>query len=133
MLGTLVELQKRVGGAVVGDGSVVLARVSAIDEATPDALTFATDEKYYAAALASKAGAVLVDSSVARGNASPTKPLLVVDNARAALAVFLSALKTPRPRGPFRHETAVIEDGAEIAPDVYLGANCVIAADAKVG
>jgi UDP-3-O-[3-hydroxymyristoyl] glucosamine N-acyltransferase len=132
MLGTLAELQKRVGGAVVGDGSVVLARVSAIDEATPDALTFATDEKYYAAALASKAGAVLVDASVARGDEAATKPLLVVENARAALAVFLAALKTPRPRGPFRHATAAVDDGAEVADDAYLGAHCVVSAGAKI-
>lgn len=133
MLGTLAELQARVGGIVVGDGSVAISRVSATDEATPDALTFATDEKYYAAALASKAGAVLVDASVSRGEEAPSKPLLVVENARAALAVFLAALKTPRPRGPYRHETAIVEDGAQIEPDVYLGAHCVIGAGASVG
>ncbi|HVA28203.1 MAG TPA: UDP-3-O-(3-hydroxymyristoyl)glucosamine N-acyltransferase [Candidatus Baltobacteraceae bacterium] len=133
MLGTLAELQSRVGGTIVGDASVALARVSAIDEATPDALTFATDEKYYAAALASKAAAVLVDASVPRGSDAPSKPLLVVENARAALAIFLAALKTPRPRGPYRHESAIVEDGAEIAADVYLGAHCVVGAGARVG
>jgi len=133
MLGTLAELKGKVGGVVIGDGSVALARVSAIDDATEDALTFATDEKYYAAALASKAGAVLVDASVPRGEAEPGKPLLVVENARAALAVFLAALKTPRPRGPYRHETAVVEPGATIAPDVYLGAHCFIGTGATIG
>lgn len=133
MLGTLAELQARVGGTVVGDGSVALARVSSVDEATPDALTFATDEKYLAAALASKAGAVLVDASVPRDEGVASKPLLIVENARAALAVFLGALKAPRPRGPYRHETAIVEEGAQVAPDVYLGAHCVVSADAKIG
>ena len=64
MLGTLAELQARVGGTIVGDGAVSLARVSAIDEAGADALTFATNEQYYAAALQSAAAAVLVDASV---------------------------------------------------------------------
>jgi UDP-3-O-[3-hydroxymyristoyl] glucosamine N-acyltransferase len=132
MLGTLAELQARVGGTLVGDGSVVLARVCGIDDATPDALTFATNEKYYAAALASGAGAVLVDAEVAREGA-PAKPLLVVENARAALAVFLTALKPPRPRGPYHHPSAIVEDGATVAADVYLGAHAVISSGATVG
>src|SRR5579863_8584500 len=133
MLGTLAELQARVGGTLVGDGTVSIARVCGIDDATPDALTFATNEKYYAAALAGKAGAVLVDAGVDRGDAPPGKPLLVVENARAALATFLAALKTPRPRGPFRHPSAVVEEGAVVADDVYLGENAVIGSGAQIG
>lgn len=133
MLGTLAELQARVGGTIVGDGTVAISRVSAIDDAGDDALTFATDEKYYAAALASKAAAVLVDASVPRGDGVPGKPLLVIENARAALAVFLAALKTPRPRGPFKHPSAVVEDGATVGEEVYLGAQCVIGANATIG
>src|SRR5215472_61867 len=101
MLGTLNELQTRVGGRVIGDGSVAVARVSSVDDASGDAMTFATDEKYLAAALASKAAAILVDASVPIPTGSePLKPLLVVENARAALAAFLATLKTPRPKGP---------------------------------
>ena len=132
MLGTLAELQARVGGTLVGDGSVAIARVCGIEDATADALTFATNEKYYANALAGKAGAVLVDASVARGDEPPSKPLLVVENARAALAIFLASLKTPRPRGPYRHPSAVVEDGATVADDVYLGAHAVIGAGATI-
>lgn len=132
MLGTLAELQARVGGRVIGDGTVGIARVSAIDEATTDALTFATDEKYYAAALASKAAAILVDASVPVDERAATKPLLIVENARAALATFLASLKTPRPRGPFRHPTAVVDETAQIADDVYLGAHAYVGARAHV-
>jgi UDP-3-O-[3-hydroxymyristoyl] glucosamine N-acyltransferase len=64
---------------------------------------------------------------------NPRWPLLVVENARAALATFLAALKTPRPRGPFRHATAVVEDGAYVGDDVYLGAGCYVASGAQLG
>ena len=133
MLGTLSQLQERVGGRVIGDGSVGIARVSSVDDASDDALTFATDEKYLAAALASKAAAVLVDASVALGEGEHRKPLLVVENARAALAAFLSTLKTPRPRGPFVHETAVVEPSATIGEGVYLGAHVYVGKDATIG
>jgi UDP-3-O-[3-hydroxymyristoyl] glucosamine N-acyltransferase len=133
MLGTLADLQSRVGGRIVGDASVAIARVAAIDEATSDALTFATDEKYYAAALSSAAAAVLVDASVPFDEAAATKPLLVIENARAALATFLSALKPPRPRGPFVHPAAIVEDEATIGERVYIGAGAYVGARAKIG
>lgn len=132
MLGTLQELSARVGGRIEGDGSVAIARISAIGDASSDALTFATDEKYLAEALASQAAAVLVDASVPLAPGAP-KPLLVVENARAALATLLAALKPPRPKGPFRHPTAVVEDGAQIGEDVYLGAGVYVASGVKLG
>ncbi len=133
MLGTLAQLHERVGGRLIGDGSTSIARVSAIDDATGDALTFATDEKYFAAALASQAAAVLVDASVPIGDGPFSKPLLVVENARAALATFLATLKRPRPRGPFRHPSAIVEEGAHIGDDVYLGAHVYVGAKARIG
>ncbi len=133
MLGTLADLQAKVGGRVIGDGSVSIARVSSVDEATNDALTFVTDEKYLARAFASEAAAVLVDDSVPIGGETPPKPVLIVENARAALATFLAALKRPRPRGPFRHPSAIVEDGATIDDDVYLGANAYVGSSAHIG
>ncbi|MBV8637369.1 MAG: UDP-3-O-(3-hydroxymyristoyl)glucosamine N-acyltransferase [Candidatus Eremiobacteraeota bacterium] len=133
MLGTLADLQAKVGGRVIGDGSVSIARVSSVDEATNDALTFATDEKYLAAAFASDAAAVLVDDSVPMGGETPPKPVLIVENARAALATFLAALKRPRPRGAFRHPSAIVEEGATIGEDVYLGANAYVGSGAHIG
>jgi UDP-3-O-[3-hydroxymyristoyl] glucosamine N-acyltransferase len=134
LLGTLADLQAELGGHIIGDGSVVLVRVSAVDEATPDALTFATDESYYAAALSSGAGAILVDAQVPLdGGAPPPKPLLIVENARAALAVVLGKLKAARPKGPYRHATAIVEDGASIGEDAYLGPSCYVGANARIG
>jgi UDP-3-O-[3-hydroxymyristoyl] glucosamine N-acyltransferase len=129
MLGTLEELAARVGGRVVGDGSIRIARISAIDEATGDTLTFATTESYFSSALAGAAAAVLVDAGLVRGAAR--KPLIVVDNARHALAQLLAAVQPAR--GPFRHPSAVVEPDAHIAGDVYLGACAYIGHRASIG
>jgi UDP-3-O-[3-hydroxymyristoyl] glucosamine N-acyltransferase len=131
VLGTLDELAARVGGRVVGDGSVRIARVSAVEEASGDALTFATNEAYLASALASGAAAVLVEAPLAR-DAAP-KPLLVVENARHALAALLRSLQPPRPRGPFRHPSAVVEADARLAGDVYVGAHAYIGNRVTIG
>ncbi len=124
MLGTLEELAARVGGRIVGDGSVRIGRVSAVEDATNDALTFATSEAYFASALASDAAAILVDGSL--GKVPSGKPLLVVENARYALALLLQSLRPHKPRGPFRHPSAVVEPDAQLAADVYVGAHAYI-------
>ncbi|MDQ2664023.1 MAG: UDP-3-O-(3-hydroxymyristoyl)glucosamine N-acyltransferase [Candidatus Eremiobacteraeota bacterium] len=134
MLETIAQLANRVGGHVVGDGALVIRRVGAIDESDEDSLTFATSQAYLEAALQSRAGAVLVDADVAAlaGN-SPRKPLIVAPNTRAALALILQAFERPRPRGPYRHPSAVVEETASIAPDAYIGAQVYVGAHASVG
>jgi UDP-3-O-[3-hydroxymyristoyl] glucosamine N-acyltransferase len=130
MLGTLEELASRVGGRVVGDGGVCIARVSTVDEAGDDALTFATSTAYLTVALASNAAAILVEESLA---GAAGKPLLVVANARHALAQLLAELKPRRPQGPFRHPSAAIEPDAELAADVYVGPHAYIGNRAVIG
>lgn len=131
MLGTLDELAARLGGRVVGNGSVRIARVSTVEEADGGALTFATNEAYFTAALASEAAAILVDDSFEYAPAA--KPLLVVGNARHALALLLQSLRPLKPQGPFRHPSAVIEPDAQLAGDVYVGAHAYVGNRVAIG
>jgi UDP-3-O-[3-hydroxymyristoyl] glucosamine N-acyltransferase len=131
MLGTLSELATRLGGRVLGDGRVRIERISTVEEASADALTFATNETYLASALASDAAAILVDSSLAKEPAE--KPLLIVENSRHALAQLLASLRAPRPRGPFRHASAVVAADARLADDVYVDAHAYIGNGATIG
>jgi UDP-3-O-[3-hydroxymyristoyl] glucosamine N-acyltransferase len=131
VLATLEELAARVGGRVVGDGSIQIARVASIEDATGDALTFATSDTYLTAALASDAAAIMVDAALSAEKA--VKPLLVVENARQALARLLQSFQTPRPRGPFRHPTAIVEAGAQLGGDAYVGAGAYVAGSVKIG
>ncbi len=132
MLGNVGELAKRVGGSVVGDASTPLLRIASVDDANEGALTFATDEHYLAAALKSGAAAVLTSREMA-AKASGEKSLIVVDNVRAALASVLSMVQAPRPRGPFRHPTAVVDDSARIGADVYLDAHAYVGKESILG
>jgi len=135
MLGTLGQLAQRLGGRAIGDHSFHIARVAAIDEATPDALTFATTPSYLESALRSRAGAVLVDESLLTPlqQDGARKPLIAVPSARVALATLLQAFERPRKRGPFRHLSAVIDETAAIGPDVYVGPGAIVSARARIG
>jgi UDP-3-O-[3-hydroxymyristoyl] glucosamine N-acyltransferase len=133
MLGSVAELAARVGGRTIGDANVAIARVAAIDEASGDALTFATTPAYLQAALASNAAAILVDEALVEAGNVYAKPLVVAPSARAALAALLQAFERPRPMGAFRHASAVVDEAAVIGEDVYIGAHAVVGPQAQIG
>jgi UDP-3-O-[3-hydroxymyristoyl] glucosamine N-acyltransferase len=131
ILGTLAQLAERVGGKVVGESSVPIARIAAIDEAGPDALTFATTPAYMQAALKSRAGAILVDEALVDSRGE--KPLIAVPNARVALMQLLRAFDRPRKRGPYRDPSAFVDELAQIGSHVYIGPNVVVCPGARIG
>jgi UDP-3-O-[3-hydroxymyristoyl] glucosamine N-acyltransferase len=131
VLGTLEDLARRVGGRVVGDGTVPIETIASIGDARPGALTFATSPTYLAAAWRSAAAAVLIEESLAAPDAP--KPLLVVEDARQALAELLESLRAPRPRGPFRHPAAFVAPDASLAQDVYIEAHAYVGSGVSIG
>jgi UDP-3-O-[3-hydroxymyristoyl] glucosamine N-acyltransferase len=133
MLGTVEELALKIGGTVVGDGTVDIETVAAIGDSTETTLTFATNKKYFEAALAGKAAAVLAEGTFVEPGRAYAKPLIVVESARVALVLLLEDWRTPRPKGPFRHPSAVVESDAEVADDAYIGAHAYVGAKAKIG
>jgi UDP-3-O-[3-hydroxymyristoyl] glucosamine N-acyltransferase len=130
---TLAEYAALVDGTVRGDASLEIERIAAVDDVDERALTFATDEKYLRVALSGKAAAVLTEPALAERAGEVRKPLLLVASARTALGTLLAALEPPRPAGPFRHPSAVVDPSATIGPDCYLGAHVSIGAKASLG
>ena len=131
-LGTLASIAERTGGRVIGDGTIVIEGLRAVDDVGPGSMTFATDATYLKAALASKASAVLTDAALAV-DLTATKPLVVVESTRLALAKLLAELEPPRPQGPFVHPAAAIDPSASIGPDVYVGPHASIGARSTIG
>ncbi|GAC1658272.1 MAG: UDP-3-O-(3-hydroxymyristoyl)glucosamine N-acyltransferase [Vulcanimicrobiaceae bacterium] len=121
MVETLAQLAQRVGGKVTGDPSVAIERVTSVRDADAAALTFATDARYFAEALASDAGAVLADEALLEGREHFEKPVLAVASARVALAIILKSFERPVPSGEFRHPSAIIDPSADLGSDVYVG------------
>ena len=132
-LGTLGAIARRTGGRVIGDPNVRVERIAAIDDVDASALTFATDERFLRTALASQAGAILVDERLIDPAQSYAKPLVVLDSPRIALTTLLAELEAPRPRGPFVHPTAAVDASATLGADVFVGAQVSIGAGAQIG
>jgi UDP-3-O-[3-hydroxymyristoyl] glucosamine N-acyltransferase len=132
-LGTLAAIAERTGGRVIGDAAVRIARIAAIDDVDATALTFATDERFLRAALESRAAAILADEKLVDPATAYAKPIVAVASPRLALATLLAAVEAPRPRGPYRHPSAVVDASATIGADVYIGPLVTIGERASIG
>ncbi len=131
-LGTLGELAARIGGRVIGDPTVSVERLAAIDDIDERALTFATDERYLRQGLASKAAAILTGDALVGNESQFGKPLLVVPSVRLALADLLTLLEPPRP-APGIHPSAVVDPTAVLGEAVALGPLTAVGPRARIG
>jgi UDP-3-O-[3-hydroxymyristoyl] glucosamine N-acyltransferase len=145
---TLGEIGERLDLAVQGDSSLRIDGVRTLDEAGPHHLACLHHPRYRAAALASRAGALLTGPEVSVGDA---RPRLVSPEPYLALArvVALFHPETPPAAGvhPSAHlgdgvvlgegvtvaPLAVVGDRVRLADGVRVGAGSVIEADCELG
>lgn len=126
---TLGELADRLGGAVVGDPSLMVSGVRPLAEAGPEHLSFYHNRRYLQAARESRAGALLV--------ASPEgflgRNLLVVKDPYAALAAVLGVFHPAARPAPGVHSTAVVAPSARVAASASIGPHAVVGERAAIG
>ena len=124
----LSQLAELLEGQVVGD-DVEIRGVASLSEAAPGDLAFMESPKLLRQAERSAASALLVPPDVA----VPDKPHIRVPNPRIAFAGALSLFSTDRPIKPSIHPTAVVGEGAQIAPSATVMAYAVIGARSVIG
>jgi len=128
---TLQQLAEFTASRLIGDGSIVVAKVASIEQANEGDLVFAQDEKDFAKALASRASAVIAPSSA---ESFPSgKPLLISPLPRLAFCRAGSLLHPPRVYKPGVHPTAVVHSEAKLAPTAAIDAHVVIESGAVIG
>jgi UDP-3-O-[3-hydroxymyristoyl] glucosamine N-acyltransferase len=127
----LSELAERLGAEIDGvPVDHVITGVSSIAGAVPGCLVFAEEEASFAAALASRAGAVLVGPQMP--TAAANKPVLRISQPRLAFARAARLLRAPQP-APSVHSTAVIASGVQMGGQVSVGAHASIEEGASLG
>jgi len=133
----LQQIAEAVGARLMGDGRVEVAAVASMESATPDDLVFVDDEKHLAAALRSRAGAIIAGEFAAAlaSSTSFDRPLLVSDHPKLAFARAAQLLREESPveAKPITvHSTAVVHPSALLAADVSVEARAVICERAKI-
>ena len=126
---TANEIAERVGGDVVGDGSIELGGFAQADAAMPGDLTFAENTQFFSLAEQSQASAILAPSKFT----SETKTVIRVEDARIAFARVLPLFFPEKQFTPGIHPSAVIAKSADVADTATIGPNCIIGENAAIG
>ncbi|MFT3955592.1 MAG: UDP-3-O-(3-hydroxymyristoyl)glucosamine N-acyltransferase [Piscinibacter sp.] len=130
----LREIAGQLGGELLGDGELRIARIATLDGATPDAISFLANPKYRAQLATTRAGCVIVgpaarDEAVARGAAIVTPdPYLYY----ARLSQWWARTMRPPAAGGI-HPSAVVDPSAQVAADAVIGPLCVVGAGVRIG
>jgi UDP-3-O-[3-hydroxymyristoyl] glucosamine N-acyltransferase len=132
---TLLEISDAVGASLRGDGGVLVGGVASIAAAGPEDLVFVEDERHLAAALESRAGAVIAGAFAAGAS---SKPVLIVDHPKLAFARAARILHGGPARGEgddqrVVHPTAVIDGGATLAATAVVEELAVVRGGASIG
>ena len=122
------QLAEIVGGRVSGDGDTQIERIADLDQAGEGEIAYVDKEKFFAAALASKASCLIVPQS----DKFPDRTAIEVANPKLAFAQ-IGAVLHPSRRKPSIHPTAVVAETAKIAATAYIGPNVCIGEDVSVG
>jgi UDP-3-O-[3-hydroxymyristoyl] glucosamine N-acyltransferase len=135
------DLAAEVGGDVLGDGSVLIERVAALETARAGEIAYVEDKKFFETARQSNASCLLVteeftsskgsEDELLKGHRSPV--LIQVARPKLAFALVANLLQPPRKRDPSIHPTAVIASSADIAPTAYVGPHVSIGENVHIG
>ena len=121
-----------VGGELRGTAGTVVDSVASLDRAEPFQLGFFADARYAAGFASTRAGVVLVTTSLAdAANSVPSR--IVVEKPNEALVMLLPLLYPAREASPAIHPTARIGRGATLGRRVTLDAYAVVGESAKIG
>src|SRR5580704_1461434 len=125
------EVAGFVHAQLVGDGSVSLRGIASVASASSGDLVFVEDEKNLAAALKSKASAV-VAGEFAAGKAS-SKPLLIHPQPRLGFARAAQLFKPGLETKPGVHPSAVVHASATIGKNATVAELAIIGESVKIG
>ena len=125
---TLSELAQHVGGKVIGDGSVVIHKIAAIDEANPGEITFLTHPRYQQFLSQCRASAVIVGPGVVSDVETGSR-LNYIETANPYVAfakvlqLFYPAPQFNRTVSPESHieKSAILGESVTIFPNVFVG------------
>jgi UDP-3-O-[3-hydroxymyristoyl] glucosamine N-acyltransferase len=130
----LHDILAALGGELVGDGALRIARIAPLEAATAESISFIANPRYRAQLEQTRAGCVIVapelrDAAAARGAAIVTPdPYLYF----ARLTQWWAARLRPRAAAGV-HPSAVVDASARIHPTAHIGPLCVVGAGAHVG
>jgi len=128
MMMRVEELVARLGGEMIGDGTLEIERVAPIERATTGEIAFLSNQKFIPQLERCRASAVIVPPS-ARDSASITR--IVADDPYLYFARVSQLLNPPAARVPGIDASAKVL--SEVPDSVEIGANAYVAEEVSLG
>lgn len=133
---SLSEITKALGGRVVGDDSILIARVSSLSNAKAGDISFINESKYQKELVTCKASAYVLRE---KDSTLTTLPRIIVDNPYAYFAKISTFLNPPALHQLGISSSAVVDSSAHIpascsvAPLTFIGENVVLGENVIIG
>jgi UDP-3-O-[3-hydroxymyristoyl] glucosamine N-acyltransferase len=130
-LGQIIE---SLGGRLIGDPQYIIQKLSPLDTAQADALSFLSNPKYQSQLATTLAGCVIVSPAVAE--TVDVRMALIVADAPYHYFARLTQLWRQHTRAsdePLVHPSAVIHPQAHVDPTARIGPLCVVERGASIG
>ncbi|MCP4265710.1 MAG: UDP-3-O-(3-hydroxymyristoyl)glucosamine N-acyltransferase [Candidatus Brocadiaceae bacterium] len=127
---TIKQINKIIGGKVLGDDNLLVTGVSSIENADEGDISFVKNEKFVNKALETKASAIVTHRSILETK----KTQIIVGNPLISFIKLLKVVSAEKQRQPRNiHASAVISKNCLIGNNISVGANVVICANTKIG
>jgi UDP-3-O-[3-hydroxymyristoyl] glucosamine N-acyltransferase len=126
---TVAELAAHVGGRVVGNGSVLIARIASFESAGEGEIAFIEDSKLLESARESRASCLIVPE----GAQLDAMCRIEAKHPKLAFALIAELLSPPKRREPLIHPTAIVAASASVDESAFVGARVEIGERASVG
>ncbi|HEV7474257.1 MAG TPA: UDP-3-O-(3-hydroxymyristoyl)glucosamine N-acyltransferase [Pyrinomonadaceae bacterium] len=138
-LWTIAELAERVGGRLIGDGSIHVTRVADLDTAAAGEIAYVDDQKFFEAGRASNASCLIVSPAfvaslrelVIEHEFGPA--MIEVAKPKLGFAMVAGLVHQPKRREPFVYSSAVIAESADIDLTVFVGPHVAIGEETRIG
>ncbi len=126
---SLKKIAQKVGGEVLGDDSIIIKGVNALDAAGPGEISFFADRRYKKDLKTTQASAVIVSEK----NDLYSGPQIVASNAALAFAVVTGTFAPPVPKYPGISEQATLHESSSIGQNVSIFPMAYVGKDAEIG
>ena len=127
----IAELAEIVNGRLVGHPETEIKRIADLDQAGEHEIAYVDNEKFFPAAAACVASALIVP--VGAAEKFPDRTVIEVANPKLAFSLIGAALHPQVRREPNIHQSAVVAETADIALTAYIGPHVQIGEGAHVG
>ena len=134
MQASLGDISRRLDGELIGDPAAIVTRIGTLEAADAHTISFLSNPRYQAQLGSSAAACVIVGPAQREAAAARGAAIVCADPylAFARLTQWWAAQLRGAPV-PGVHRSAVVEEGARIAPGASIGALVYVGAGAVIG